>query len=278
MWVPDINKLFTPRNWRIPLAGLVITVGFVGEQAKPVLSKQIETVQTSTLLVTDLQVSRNAVMQQRQIQANASLNQDDVDKVSSKKNLGVKLPRAAAADKSAKPNTEAKKAPKASKVVAAKNSPKQLKTVPATTALVTDTQGARKNAGVQSAKFPKQDGVYLYGQSPQPNQLGQGYIVFQKRQNQVMGALYMPSSEFSCFQGNIESSGELAMTVTAPGEGGLEQVATANTLPKLDPDEPMTYAYSVALQDYHKLNSVSDNDRRILQMCNQASDGDIKSE
>ncbi|MBD0262453.1 MAG: hypothetical protein ICV85_11785 [Tolypothrix sp. T3-bin4] len=274
----DINKLFPPRKWTIPLAGLVITVSVIGEQAKPVLSNQIKTVETSTLLVTDLQVSRNAVLQQRQIQANASLNQDDYDNVSSTNNEGVKLRRAGAPDKSAKPNTEAKKAPKASKVVAAKNSPKQLKTVPATTALVTDTQGARKNAGVQSANFPKQDGVYLYGQSPQPNQLGQGYIVFQKRQNQVMGALYMPSSEFSCFQGNIESSGALAMTVSAPGEGGLEQVAAANTLPKLDPDEPMTYAYSLALQDYHKLNSVSDNDHRILQMCNQASDGDIKSE
>ncbi|MBW4609243.1 MAG: hypothetical protein KME22_19070 [Hassallia sp. WJT32-NPBG1] len=264
-----INKLFPPRKWTIPLAGLVITVGVIGEQAKPVFSNQIKTVETSTLLVTDLQVSRNAVLQQRQIQANASLNQEDYDKVSSTNNERVKLSRAGAAQNSAKANTQAKAAPKASK---------QLKTVPTTTALLTDSQKATKNAGVQSANFPKQDGVYLYGQSPQPNQLGQGYIVFQKRQNQVMGALYMPSSEFSCFQGNIESSGALAMTVTAPGEGGLEQVAAANTLPKLDPDEPMTYAYSLALQDYHKLNSVSDNDHRILQMCNQASDGDIKSE
>lgn len=267
-----INKLFPSRKWRIPLAGLIITVGVVGEQAKPVLSNQIETVQTSTL-VTDLQVSTNVVLQQRQIQANVSLSQDDADKVSSKNNQPVKLGGAAVAQKSAKSNTQDKAAPKASKVVAAKNSSKQLKTVPATTALLTGPQGARKNAGIQSANYPKQDGVYLYGQSPQPNQVGQGYIVFQKRQNQVMGALYMPSSEFSCFQGNIESSGELAMTVTAPGEGGLAEVATANTLPKLDADEPMTYAYSVALQDYHKLNSVSEGDRQILQMCNQASDG-----
>lgn len=221
----NINKFLSPRKWTITLAGLIITAGVVGE-AKPVLSNQIETVQTSTL-VTDLQVSRNAVFQERQIQANASLRTDADEKVSS----------------------------------------------PGTSAQLSESQKATKNAGVPPAKFPKQDGVYLYGQSPQPNQLGQGYIVFQKRQNQVMGALYMPSSEFSCFQGNIESSGELAMTVTAPGEGGLENVATANTIPKLDADQPMTYAYSVALQDYHKLNTVSDNDRQILQMCNQVSDG-----
>jgi uncharacterized protein YdbL (DUF1318 family) len=224
--VHNINKFLSPRKWTIPLAGLIITAGVVGEQAKPVLSNQIETVQTSTL-VTDLQVSRNDVFQERQIQANASLGTDNNDKVSS----------------------------------------------PRTTAQLTKSQKATKNANVAATKFPKQDGVYLYGQSPQPNQLGQGYIVFQKRQNQVMGALYMPSSEFSCFQGNVDSTGELAMTVTAPGAGGLEEVATANRLPKLDADQPMTYAYSVALQDYHKLNTVSDNDRQILQMCNQVSDG-----
>uniref|UniRef100_UPI000A6BE3EE hypothetical protein n=1 Tax=Hassallia byssoidea TaxID=482630 RepID=UPI000A6BE3EE len=221
----NINKFLSPRKWTIPLAGLIITAGVVGEQAKPVLSNQIETAQTSTL-VTDLQVSRNA-LQERQIQANASLGTDDNDKVSS----------------------------------------------PGTSAQLTKSQKSTKNAGVVTTKFPKQDGVYLYGQSPQPNQLGQGYIVFEKRQNQVMGALYMPSSEFSCFQGNVDSTGELAMTVTAPAGGGLEEVATANTIPKLDADQPMTYAYSVALQDYHKLNTVSDNDRQILQMCNQVSDG-----
>lgn len=222
----NINKFLSPRKWTIPLASLIITALVVGEQAKPVLSNQIETVQTSTL-VTDLQVSRNAVFQQRQIQANASLGTDNDEKVSS----------------------------------------------PGTSAQLSESQKATKNAYFPPAKFPKEDGVYLYGQSPQPNQLGQGYIVFQKRQNQVMGALYMPSSEFSCFQGNVDSRGELAMTVTAPGEGGSESVATASTIPKLDADQPMTYAYSVALQDYHKLNTVSEGDRQILQMCNQASDG-----
>jgi hypothetical protein len=215
-----MNKFLSRRKWTIPLLGLVITAGVVGEQAKPVLSSQIETVQTSTL-DTDLPlVSRNAVLQQRQIQA-------DDEKVSS----------------------------------------------PGTTTQLTESQKATKNAAVTTRKFPNKDGVYLYGQSLQPNQLGQGYIVFQKRQNQVMGALYMPSSEFSCFQGNIDSSGELAMTVSAPSGGGLEEVATANIPPKLDIDQPMTYAYSVALQDYHQLNTVSEGDRQILQKCNQALDG-----
>jgi hypothetical protein len=118
--------------------------------------------------------------------------------------------------------------------------------------------------------FPEKDGIYLYGQSSEPNQLGQGYIVFQKQQGKVIGALYMPSSEFSCFQGTIAKSGELAMTVTSsPGEKGVVQVSTTSRIPRLTDDDDLTYAHSVALRDYHQLASVSDNDQQILQTCSQ---------
>ncbi|HEY9801781.1 MAG TPA: hypothetical protein V6D25_15595 [Leptolyngbyaceae cyanobacterium] len=116
--------------------------------------------------------------------------------------------------------------------------------------------------------LPKRDGVYLFGQSPKPNQVGQGYVLFHKQQGKLVGALYMPNSEFSCFQGTIDKSGELAMTVTGtPDAGASPDVATASTIPQLDDDEPMTYAYTVALQDYHPIKTISANDRRILQMC-----------
>jgi hypothetical protein len=118
--------------------------------------------------------------------------------------------------------------------------------------------------------FPEQDGTYLYGQSPTPNLLGQGYIVFQKRQNRVLGALYMPNSEFSCFQGTIAKSGELAMTVkSSPGEVGAREISTASRIPRLVDDESVSYAYSVTLKDYHRLNGLSANDQQILQMCRQ---------
>lgn len=118
--------------------------------------------------------------------------------------------------------------------------------------------------------FPEQDGTYLYGQSGQPNQLGQGYIVFNKKQGRVTGALYMPSSEFSCFQGTIAKSGELAMTVTSsPGEVGALEVSTTSRTNRFNNDESTTYAHSLTLQNYHRLNSISANDRNILQMCSQ---------
>ena len=139
------------------------------------------------------------------------------------------------------------------------------------TALSTNTRELGRKGQVQ---FPEQDGTYLYGQSSTPNELGQGYILFQKQQGKIIGALYFPHSEFSCFQGTLAKSGELAMTVkSSPGEVGAIEVATASTIPKVNENEFTTYPYSVTLQDYHQLSSVSSNDREILQMCQQESDG-----
>ena len=139
------------------------------------------------------------------------------------------------------------------------------------TALSTNTRELDRKGKVQ---FPEQDGIYLYGQSSTPNQLGQGYILFQKQQSKIIGALYVPHSEFSCFQGTLAKSGELAMTVkSSPGEVGVMEVSTASTIPKVNENEFTTYPYSLTLQDYHQLSSLSSNDREILQICQQESDG-----
>ncbi len=122
-------------------------------------------------------------------------------------------------------------------------------------------------SALSRAKIPQKDGIYLYGESPKPSQLGQGYIVFEKQQGKVLGALYMPHSEFSCFNGTLDSRGELAMTVTGyPGDKGQTQIATSSSVPRLMDDESTTYDHSVVLQKYHPLNA-SANDRRMLQMC-----------
>lgn len=126
-------------------------------------------------------------------------------------------------------------------------------------------------------KLPEADGIYLYGQSPEPEQMGQEYMVFEVRQGKVIGAFYLPYSEFSCFYGTLQS-GELALMVangpdSAPypdpvaGQNS-QQVATASdSSPIGDGYNPIAYPYSVALQDYHQLASVSANDQRILETC-----------
>lgn len=123
-------------------------------------------------------------------------------------------------------------------------------------------------------RLPQQDGVYLYGKAPQPQQLGQEYMVFELHRGKVTGAFYLPYSEFSCFSGNI-NSGELALMVAnAPDveepvtQSNPQQIAAVIDKPRMGEEfEAIAYPYAVALQEYYQLPQVSNSDRQILQTC-----------
>ncbi|WP_341526044.1 hypothetical protein WKK05_26250 [Nostoc sp. UHCC 0302] len=258
----NIRQVLSPRQLGIPFVGILLTFGFMGNQTKPVLSNQVE--RTSTLLVTDSQVSSARIQNSTETPLLSKLRE-------------VREQRSQLAASNSEQNQVANSAifnnQQQSNLVSSASLLKNEKTLPKTLALVPGSQASVTEAVVMPrGNFPAKDGIYLYGQSPKPNQIGQGYIIFQKQQGKVSGAMYMPHSEFSCFQGTLDQSGELAMTVNgSPDEGGSNQVATANRLPTVADDESSSYAYSVALQDYHQLNSISASDRRILQMCNPSA-------
>ncbi|MBD2078953.1 hypothetical protein [Leptolyngbya sp. FACHB-17] len=63
---------------------------------------------------------------------------------------------------------------------------------------------ARLAATPDSATLP--NGIYLYGNSPKPNQVAQNYIVLERHNGKVVGAFYSPQSEFTCFTGDIEGT------------------------------------------------------------------------
>jgi hypothetical protein len=113
------------------------------------------------------------------------------------------------------------------------------------------------------------DGVYLYGQSSQPNQIGSAYMVIKVDRQQVMGAFYMPSSSFDCFRGELRGE-KLALNVvnsydqtSHPYALALQTNAIVATVsnPAIAPTE---------LEGYHRLENVSAGDRQILETC-QAS-------
>ncbi|MFW9258842.1 hypothetical protein A4S05_19045 [Nostoc sp. KVJ20] len=230
----NLHQLLSPRQWGISLAGLGLLLGF------GCIAKQTQVVSVKDSPLSSAQIQKSSSSPQiPKTSENSLLSQ--LRKVREQR----------------------------SQLNAASGGGK---TVPTITALVPDTQGTTKSGGVlPRANFPVQDGIYLYGQSPKANQLGQGYIIFQKQQAKVTGALYMPQSEFNCFQGTINPSGELAMTVnSSSNEANSNQsnrVATSNSLPRIGEDEYNSYAYSVALQDFYRLNSITASDRRTLQMC-----------
>ena len=127
---------------------------------------------------------------------------------------------------------------------------------------------AKKDSVVNpKGKLPTADGIYLYGQSPRTNQLGQEYMIFEMRQGKVTGAFYLPQSEFSCFEGSLISN-KLSVTVAADenSEANSAQVAAANS--KIEDNyAQIPSPYAVGLQNYYQLANISDNDRRILTTC-----------
>lgn len=94
------------------------------------------------------------------------------------------------------------------------------------------------------------EGIYLYGQSPRPDELQKEYFVFEVRRGKVVGAFYLPRSAFYCFYGNLDS--------------------TRLNLIVVDSFDRTTSPYAVNLQQYYPISAVSDNDRRILGICKEA--------
>jgi hypothetical protein len=270
----NIRQFLSPLKLGIPFAGLLLTLGFVAKQTQPVLSSQVE--KASTLLVTDFQVSSARIQKSSETSLLSRLREvreqrSQFETASGTEKSLEKFEQRKLARSTPVRSKVSVRSQQRSKYVGSASLSKNRKTIPTTIAL--GRQPSVNEAGVlPRANFPTKDGIYLYGQSPKPNQPGQGYIIFRKQQRTVTGALYMPQSEFSCFRGTLDRSGELAMTVNgSPDEASSSQVASTNRLPSVTEDESTNYAYSVALQDYHQLNRIGANDRRILQMCNQSS-------
>lgn len=135
-------------------------------------------------------------------------------------------------------------------------------------------------AQTPTSTFSIPDGVYLYGQSSEPEQIGTEYIVFEARQGKLLGALYLPHSEFSCFSGTLDST-QMNLTVVNP----YDQTALSHTIARAQPQsiaaagsqpnlqntyESLTYPHTVALEGYQPVGELSDNDQRILNTCRES--------
>ncbi|MBE9226737.1 hypothetical protein IQ264_15015 [Phormidium sp. LEGE 05292] len=117
------------------------------------------------------------------------------------------------------------------------------------------------------------NGVYLYGQSAKPEEIGKEYVVFEIRNGRVIGAVYMPRSEFNCFHGTLQAQ-RLNVTMvdpmvetadsTPPEKQPAARVAAVGNYQGID---QVSVPYSVTLQNYRQIANVSANDKRILGMC-----------
>lgn len=119
-----------------------------------------------------------------------------------------------------------------------------------------------------SSEIASHNGVYLYGRSPQPEELGQEYLVFKIEQGRVKGAVYQPRSEFNCFSGSLRA-GQMELAITDPYDGNQYPYAIA--LQSSPPVASNTQVSELGLEGYHRLEKMSDNDHRILQTCLEES-------
>ncbi len=110
------------------------------------------------------------------------------------------------------------------------------------------------------------DGVYLYGESATPEQIGSAYMVFEVKNNHAVGALYLPRSSFDCFQGEVQGD-RFNMAIT----NSYDQTTYSYSLPA-QTDSYIASAGDVVaptlqLTGFHQIQPVSANDHRILETC-----------
>ncbi|HEY9663544.1 MAG TPA: hypothetical protein V6C65_34285 [Allocoleopsis sp.] len=110
------------------------------------------------------------------------------------------------------------------------------------------------------------DGVYLYGESATPEQIGSAYLVFEVKHNQAIGAFYLPRSSFDCFQGEVQGDRfNLAIT------NSYDHSTYSYSLP-VQTDSYIASAGEVVaptlnLDGFHQIQTLSENDHRILETC-----------
>lgn len=113
--------------------------------------------------------------------------------------------------------------------------------------------------------FPA-NGIYLYGQSPYPEQIGAAYAVMEIIDNEAVGAFYMPQSSFDCFYGAVEPDNLNLNIVSSYDQATHEYSVAFASGPAIatTADQPTS---PVQLMGYHSIDTLSSNDHRILGVC-----------
>lgn len=134
----------------------------------------------------------------------------------------------------------------------------------ATPAIASET--LQNSEATRNAPMTFSEGVHLYGESVNPNEIGKSYAILNVEAGEITGAFYQPHSSFDCFRGKTEE-GELVLSVTDSytGETFSYSIAIENTslLASLG-DIPTSQP---GLEGFHRIEEISDRDRELLQTC-----------
>lgn len=109
-----------------------------------------------------------------------------------------------------------------------------------------------------------EDGNYLFGQTPQPDQIGSAYAVLSVENNQAVGAFYYPHSSFDCFSGQV-SPERLAVNVVDSYSRVTYPYEIALTLG--DSLVAGSAAPTYTLEGFHQIDRLSEQDLEMLTVC-----------
>ena len=109
-----------------------------------------------------------------------------------------------------------------------------------------------------------EDGTYLFGQSPQPNEIGSAYAVLSVQNNQTVGAFYYPRSSFACFSGQVTHNNQ-AVNVVDSYDQTVYPYEIALTVDSTLVAGDAAGAY--ALEGFHRIETLSAQDIEILGVC-----------
>jgi hypothetical protein len=125
-----------------------------------------------------------------------------------------------------------------------------------------NTMVTTDNSIRQSIAPPTRNGVYLYGESDQPDLVGKEYIVFETIGTKIIGAIYLPQSEFSCFYGHFRGA-RMNVTLIDIYDRQQSKFTLALNANRLTASKQPT----IGAPTYQPLGKISNNDRRILNAC-----------
>lgn len=130
--------------------------------------------------------------------------------------------------------------------------------------------GAQAQATESTPSFPA-PGQYLFGQSPQADQVGSGYIVLESDGQAIHGALYFPGSSFDCFQGHVEGNA-MAMTIldSYSQETYPYSIALVPQGSAIAADQITDGLTPLSLSGFYTLDQITANDLRMLGVCQAA--------
>ena len=116
-----------------------------------------------------------------------------------------------------------------------------------------------------TSDFPE-DGTYLYGQSPEANQIGVSYAVMEVHDRTAVGAFYMPDSSFDCFYGEVGSD-QLDLTIVNSYGQNIYAYSVPLTQDATVAATDSSLATPQQLAGYHPISNLSDVDHQILSTC-----------